>query len=128
MSVDAIFAFVRAHFFQVLTVGALFLWFFLIPYGVALLSLVRKIFLAIFTVGSFYYYKEIVNPLILALDKANFDDWIRRVWAEYKGTDWVDGFLWGIAICIYLGVIANLWIKEKEISKGVVNPYKPAGT
>jgi branched-subunit amino acid ABC-type transport system permease component len=117
MSIDAIFSFIKEYFFQFLTIGALYVWFSLLPYGMLFLPPIRRVSLLIFTAGSLCYLKKVVNPLISAVDKINLDNLIRQLWAEYKGTDWVDGFLWGIAFSIYLAFIAWLWLKETAIGQ-----------
>ncbi len=47
---------------------------------------------------------------------------MRRAFAQTKGTDWVDGFFWGIVV-LFAGLSAYLWAKDFLVqSQGLKNP------
>jgi hypothetical protein len=104
--------FILKNFEFFLTFGTLLVWMVLIRYNWPLIALFRKFVLAAFTYLFFNTYVLYMTLVIAYLDKIDVDVFIRRHVAEYKGTDWVDGFLWGGAISIYLGIVLMLWIKD----------------
>jgi hypothetical protein len=95
-----------------LTSGMFLVWLVLIHYNWPIIALVRKIVLAIFSVLFFRTYVFYMTKVIAYLDRIDVDVFIRRNFAEYKGTDWVDGFLWGLALSLFAGIILVLWIKD----------------
>jgi hypothetical protein len=66
----------------------------------------------VFTYLSFKTWCLYMAKVIVYLDRIDVDVFIRRHAPEYRGTDWVDGFLWGLAISIYAGIILLLWFKD----------------
>jgi len=95
-----------------LTFGAFLVWMVLIRYQWPPVALFRKLVLAGFTVLFFNSYVSTMTKVIAYLDRIDVDVFLRRHFAEYKGTDWVDGFLWGIAISFFAGFLIFLWIKD----------------
>ncbi len=94
------------------TGGAFLVWVVLIRYNWPLVAMFRKVVLLAFTVMFFRTYVLYMGKVIIFLDQVNLDVFIRRHFVDNKGTDWVDGFLWGIALSIFAGIVLILWLKD----------------
>ncbi len=102
--------------FQIaLTGGVLLVWLVLIHYQAPALKLIRRLTLLVFTWLSFAPFRVFTQKAIRYIDIAEIDVLLRRYVVQEKGTDWVDGFFWGIAAFIYLGLLGALW--ARDISK-----------
>jgi hypothetical protein len=101
----------------IITGLTLLLYFILIPFGATILMLIRRTFFLIFVIGSLTLLPDMVNFFIDIFNDVNVDHYFREYIVPYKGTDWFDGFLWGIALCIYIYVVLHIWEKEKKVDK-----------
>ncbi len=95
-----------------LTFGTLLVWMVLIRYTWPLIALIRKFVLALFSFLFFKTWVLYVSKGITYLEAMDADGFLRRRFGEYKGTDWGDGFLWGVAIALFVGIVLALWAKD----------------
>lgn len=100
------------HFQLVFTGGVLMIWLVLIHYQSPALKMIRRLTLLVFTWLSFAPFKALTYKMVSYIDIVEIDVLMRRYVAQQKGTDWVDGFFWGIATLIYLGLLGVLWAKD----------------
>jgi hypothetical protein len=94
------------------TAGAFLVWMVLIRYNWPIIAMFRKLVLAAFTVMFFRTYTFYMDKVIAYLDQMDLDVLIRRHFVDNKGTDWVDGFFWGVALSIFAGIVLALWAKD----------------
>jgi hypothetical protein len=96
------------NFQFVATFGTLVTWIAFKSSSAPIFKLVRRIALFGFFFFLYQYFKVYTPKIIAWLDVVDFDVRFRRYFAMTKGTDWVEGFFWGIAVCIFCGIIAAL--------------------
>ena len=116
---------VGADKLTLVSIGSLFGWFVLAQFGKTILSVARKLCLATFTVTGVLLYVKLAGSIITIMDQLDVDIYMRKYLAQSKGTDWIDGFLWGMSIWIYVAFVLYLWRKESKIgAKKTKKPIK----
>ena len=87
-------------------------------FGFTIIRFIRRLLLIIFFVTCIPSYKMLAEPPIeiivkLIENKFGFNYKYMMViisfFADYKNCNWLDGFLWGIAVSIYIGFCFFLW-------------------
>jgi len=96
------------NFQLVATFGTLVTWLAFKGSSFPLLIWGRRLSLLAFFYFLFDFFKRYTPLLIARLDIVEADVYMRRYFAMNKGTDWVDGFFWGIAVSLFAGVILAL--------------------
>jgi hypothetical protein len=105
------------NFQLVATFGTFVTWLAFKDSSLGLLKWGRRLSLAGFLYFLLDYFKKITPKVIARLDVMDADVYFRRNFAMNKGTDWVDGFFWGISISIFAGIVAALLGMELKKKK-----------
>jgi len=95
-----------------ISILSLITWSILWKYGTSLLGFVRKLILLAFTFSSFLKFNYLADAFFIIGKKAGWDVYIRLHYAQYKGTDWFEGFIYGLTICLMIGLNSELWRRE----------------
>lgn len=103
--------------------SAWFVWLILKSTGLQVLSVVRKFMLVVVTLCGIIPYQRLASRIISIINKSTtIDTILKRALAQYKGTDWVDGFLSAVFFFIYVSFIVYLWYRESLVGKNVPRP------
>ncbi len=96
-----------------LCAGSFASWLILNVLRLQVLSLVRRFLLVIFSLSLIPLYTEITSKIKTYICLSpSISSSLRHYLANYKGTDWVDGFITATFVFIYLGIIGVLWMRE----------------
>ena len=93
------------HFQLVATFGTLVTWLAFRNSTFAPLKWGRRLALLLFLYFLYTFFKQYTPVVIAKIDIVDADVFIRRTFAMTKGTDWVEGFFWGISATIFVGII-----------------------
>lgn len=106
------------NFQLVATFGTLVTWLAFKGSSFPLLVWGRRLSLLAFFFFLYDFFKRLTPVLIGRLDIVEADVYMRRYFAMNKGTDWVDGFFWGIAVSLFVGIVLALtaaeFVKKKK--------------
>ncbi len=94
------------HFQFVALFGTFVTWLAFKGSTVSALRMGRRLSLLAFFYFLYSYFRDYTPRLIANLDIVGLDLWFRRTFAMNKGTDWVDGFLYGVSVAIFFGIVA----------------------
>ncbi len=100
------------HFQLVATFGTLVTWLAFKGSSFPVLIWGRRLSLLAFFYFFYDLFKRLTPQLIAKLDIVEADVYMRRYFAMNKGTDWVDGFFWGIAVTLFAGIVLGLMAAE----------------
>lgn len=112
----------KDYFEFVAFISSLFYWLAMKQFSWVSAKSTRRLSLIVLFVSLFYIFKRIVPLSIAKFDIIDLDIMFRKTIAMTKGTDWVEGFLYGIATCVYAGIVLLFLLGEMKSSKKKKKP------
>ena len=100
-----------------ITFFSLIFWAILRSYGTELLAFARRVVLLFFTIGSVVNYYLFAAGLTVTSQQMGLETYMKTTWIQYKGTDWFEGFVYGVTFSVTVGLNIYLWKKEMKPEK-----------
>ena len=97
----------------VLAMAAVTLWWLFKVHPKEFTVLVKRFLLIVFSFAFLKPYIKAADTFIQCrLIGSEFEAFLRRSIAEYKGTDWTDGFFTALAVVLYVLIVWMIWAQE----------------
>ncbi|HNY91226.1 MAG TPA: hypothetical protein PKM23_06830 [bacterium] len=105
------------HFQLVALFGTFVTWLAFKGSSSSALRLGRRLSLLAFFIFLYSYFRDYTPRLIAKFDIVEADIWFRRNFAMNKGTDWVEGFLYGASVTLFFGIVLAFSAMELTAKK-----------
>lgn len=112
-----VFSLLKQHFWLFLTFASFIFWLALRPSAMGLLVSLRRLTFVCFLGLLIYHFYLLAPKAIAAIDIIDMDVVLRQTIAMNKGTDWVEGFLYGIMLCFFTGIVLAFLAFEMKSTK-----------